>query len=89
MTLVHSTKFDSQATQSLYRQTPDDETGRSLDGGCWYGLYRTGPNESGGFILIEDTFGFVTRLDFLTNQALELAWCEITTDETIDYAEGF
>lgn len=89
MTLVHSTKFDSQATQSLYRQDPDDEAGRSLDGGCWYGLYRTSNHESGGFILIEDTFGFVTRLDYHTDAALELAWCEITTDTTIDYAEGF
>lgn len=72
-------KFDSQATQALYRQEPDDSIGQSLDGGSWYGLYRA-HIEGGGSILVEDTYGFVGRADFETTAALELAWNELAYD---------
>lgn len=73
-------KFDSQATEALYKQDPDDELGRSLDGMSWYGLYRA-VEAGGGSIVIEDTYGFVGRADFETPEALELAWCGLETDE--------
>ena len=72
-------KFDSQATESLYKQTPDDELGQSLDGWSWFGLYRA-HDAGGGSIVIEDTYGFVTRVDFETDFALYLAWHELATD---------
>lgn len=72
-------KFDSQATEALYNQHPDDSIGHSLNGFSWYGLYRADV-EGGGSIIVEDTYGFVGRADFETSAALELAWCEISTD---------
>ena len=80
---MFSTKFDSQATQTLYNQTPDDDLGQSLDGGSWYGLYRA-LEAGGGSIVIEDTYGFVGRADFETSEALELAWCGLEMDTALD-----
>ncbi|KKL99567.1 hypothetical protein LCGC14_1813110 [marine sediment metagenome] len=80
---MYSTKFDSQATEALYRQNPDDELGQSLDGLSWYGLYRA-LEAGGGSIVIEDTYGFVGRADFETSEALEEAWCGIGMDAALD-----
>lgn len=86
---MHMTKFDSQATESLYRQEPDDSYGVSLDGFSWYGLYRTSEEESGGFILQETTQGFVTRFDFETDSELEEIWAQIITEpDYYEYVEG-
>lgn len=46
------------SVQNLYELTPDDEHG-SVDEGGWYGLYNNRNNE-GGWIIAEDTQGFVT-----------------------------
>lgn len=73
---MYSSKFDSQATQALYKQEPDDSIGQSLDGFSWYGLYRA-HREGGGSIIVEDTYGFVGRADFETTAALMLAWSEL------------
>jgi hypothetical protein len=83
-----STKFDSQATEALYKQEPDDSWGESLDGFSWYGLYRA-QIQGGGSIIIEDTYGFVGRSDFETSEALELAWIEVTTEDLFGMVEGF
>lgn len=72
-------KFDSQATEALYRSEPDDSIGHSLNGFSWYGLYRA-HMEGGGSIVIEDTYGNVGRADFETTEEIERVWCEIETD---------
>lgn len=74
-------KFENEQTAYLYAQEPDDSIGHSLDGGCWYGLYRGTRDDRGnhlaGSIVVEDTFGFVGRSDFRDGLTLELTWCEI------------
>lgn len=81
-------KFDSKKTARLYGETPDDELGQSLDGFSWYGLYRSRKG-FGGSIVIEDTFGFVSRIDYLTNAALALAWAELETEQDLDHETGY
>ncbi len=81
------TKYDSQATEALYKQTPDDDLGTSLDGFSWYGLYRA-EQSGGGSIVIEDTLGFVGRVDFETSEALTLAWFELETDNSLVHPES-
>lgn len=80
------TKFDSQATQSLYAQTADDELGQSYDGHSWYGLYR---GSVGGSIVIEDTYGFVGRVDFDTTQELMAAWETLATDDDLCHGDAY
>lgn len=77
-------KFDSQATRALYNSEPEDQIGASLDGFSWYGLYPAN-TAGGGFIVIEDTFGYVTRLDYSTTEDLYMAWFGIADDTETDY----
>lgn len=79
------TKFDNRLTETLYGLTPVDETGQSNDGHSWYGLY---PAQSGGHILVEDTYGNVSRVTYATSAALYLAWSEIETDPGLSHSEG-
>lgn len=88
-------KYDSQGTESLYKQTPDEMFGASLDGFSWYGLYRA-EEAGGGSIVIEDTYGFVSRIDFETSSDLERVWSEVLTEpdyfgfeDSLAIAEGF
>lgn len=50
-------EVDRVTVENLYQMTPEDEAG-SVDEGGWYGLYRN-RNNSGGWILTEDSQGFV------------------------------
>lgn len=79
-------KFPDPLTRRLYNETPEDELGQSLDGSSWYGLYpRKG---EGGHIVIEDTYGFVSRVSFATTAALRLAWSELETEQDLDHQTG-
>lgn len=77
-------KFHNNQTRFLYDSDPDDSIGHSLDGFSWYGLYRNTRDDHGRFlagsIVIEDTYGFVSRIDYSIGSELETAWQEIDLD---------
>lgn len=79
-------KFDSRKTERLYNDYPEDSLGQSIDGLSWYGLYPS--REGGGSIVIEDTYGNVSRVDYVTTAALHLAWSELETEQDLNHNDG-
>ena len=71
-------KFNSPLAERLYDAEPDDSIG-SVDELGWFGLFLDQAG-SGGQILTEDSYGFVTVWEFDNDRDLNDEWHSIEND---------
>jgi hypothetical protein len=86
----NSSKFTNAASEVVHSWTLDsgqsDECGNSVDGDCWFALFRNpdagtfdGPMGA-GVILCETSMGFVQATRFTTMEELTRDWAKIQAE---------
>lgn len=78
-------KFQDEASEELYNDTPDDQVGDSSEGIGWAGLYLNPKDvEAVASVLVEHTDGVVERFNYDTEEEMRDAWA--TFERSLDIA---